>query len=75
MKNEWSISDEKSKLNCQIISNEGVNVFNLFIRFIEPTILVDPPLDAEIMTEEIFGPLLPIITVSLRRLCFSKLHA
>jgi acyl-CoA reductase-like NAD-dependent aldehyde dehydrogenase len=32
-------------------------------RFIEPTILVDPPLQAAIMTEEIFGPLLPIITV------------
>ncbi|XP_044505234.1 aldehyde dehydrogenase family 3 member F1-like [Mangifera indica] len=31
--------------------------------FIEPTILVNPPLDAAIMTEEIFGPLLPIITV------------
>ncbi|XVF62136.1 hypothetical protein PTKIN_Ptkin08bG0192800 [Pterospermum kingtungense] len=30
---------------------------------IEPTILLDPPLDSEIMTEEIFGPLLPIITV------------
>lgn len=24
---------------------------------------MDPPLDAAIMTEEIFGPLLPIITV------------
>lgn len=32
-------------------------------RVIEPTILLDPPLDAEIMEEEIFGPLLPIITV------------
>ncbi|KAG9441769.1 hypothetical protein H6P81_017623 [Aristolochia fimbriata] len=31
--------------------------------FIEPTILLNPPLDANIMTEEIFGPLLPIITV------------
>ncbi|KAI3791390.1 hypothetical protein L2E82_05158 [Cichorium intybus] len=31
--------------------------------FIGPTILVDPPLDAAIMTEEIFGPLLPIITL------------
>ncbi|XP_065021609.1 aldehyde dehydrogenase family 3 member F1-like isoform X1 [Musa acuminata AAA Group] len=31
--------------------------------FIEPTILLDPPLDAEIMNEEIFGPLLPIITL------------
>ncbi|KAJ4714276.1 Aldehyde dehydrogenase [Melia azedarach] len=32
--------------------------------FIEPTILLDPPLDAEIMTEEIFGPLLSIITLN-----------
>nr|KYP48434.1 Aldehyde dehydrogenase family 3 member F1 [Cajanus cajan] len=31
--------------------------------FIEPTILLDPPLDSQIMTEEIFGPLLPIITI------------
>ncbi|KAH9615208.1 hypothetical protein KSS87_021852 [Heliosperma pusillum] len=31
--------------------------------YFEPTILVDPPLDAEIMTEEIFGPLLPVITL------------
>ncbi|XP_027918214.1 aldehyde dehydrogenase family 3 member F1 [Vigna unguiculata] len=32
--------------------------------FIEPTILLDPPLDSQIMTEEIFGPLLPIITLN-----------
>ncbi|KAK7317133.1 hypothetical protein RJT34_01109 [Clitoria ternatea] len=31
-------------------------------RFIEPTILLDPPVDSKIMTEEIFDPLLPIIT-------------
>ncbi|XP_072069182.1 aldehyde dehydrogenase family 3 member F1 isoform X4 [Arachis hypogaea] len=31
--------------------------------FIEPTILLNPPLESVIMTEEIFGPLLPIITV------------
>jgi acyl-CoA reductase-like NAD-dependent aldehyde dehydrogenase len=30
----------------------------------EPTILLDPPLESAIMTEEIFGPLLPIITVT-----------
>ncbi|KAI4386791.1 hypothetical protein MLD38_004693 [Melastoma candidum] len=33
------------------------------ILFIEPTILLDPPLDSELMMSEIFGPLLPIITV------------
>ncbi|XP_065630934.1 aldehyde dehydrogenase family 3 member F1 [Quercus suber] len=31
--------------------------------YIEPTILLNPPLNADIMNEEIFGPLLPIITV------------
>ncbi|KAK6922647.1 Aldehyde dehydrogenase domain [Dillenia turbinata] len=30
---------------------------------IQPTILLNPPLNSELMTEEIFGPLLPIITV------------
>ncbi|KAL9229530.1 hypothetical protein vseg_004988 [Gypsophila vaccaria] len=29
----------------------------------EPTILLDPPLDSEVMNEEIFGPILPIITL------------
>ncbi|KAG5104305.1 hypothetical protein JHK82_041275 [Glycine max] len=31
--------------------------------FIEPTILLDPPLDSAVMAEEIFGPVLPIITL------------
>jgi aldehyde dehydrogenase (NAD+) len=35
-------------------------------RTIEPTILLNPPLDSDIMTEEIFGPILPIITVRRR---------
>ncbi|TKW07231.1 hypothetical protein SEVIR_7G294400v4 [Setaria viridis] len=30
---------------------------------IAPTLLLDPPLDSAIMKEEVFGPLLPIITV------------
>jgi aldehyde dehydrogenase (NAD+) len=32
-------------------------------RFVEPTIVLDPPVDSALMTEEIFGPLLPVITV------------
>jgi len=32
------------------------------VKHVEPTIIVNPKLDAEIMTDEIFGPLLPIIT-------------
>lgn len=30
---------------------------------IEPTVIVDPPLDDPVMTDEIFGPILPVITV------------
>ena len=32
-------------------------------RFIEPTLLDNPPLDSPVMTEEIFGPVFPIITL------------
>ena len=32
-------------------------------RFVEPTIVLDPPPDSALMTEEIFGPVLPIVTV------------
>lgn len=31
--------------------------------YIQPTILLDPPLSSEIMNDEIFGPLLPVITL------------
>lgn len=32
-------------------------------RYIAPTLLLDPPPDSPVMTEEIFGPLLPLVTV------------
>ncbi|KAL2497681.1 Aldehyde dehydrogenase family 3 member F1 [Abeliophyllum distichum] len=55
---------------CNLLEDPGVAAsivyggsFDKQNLFIEPTILLDPPLDAEIMTEEIFGPLLPIITL------------
>ncbi|XP_078166717.1 aldehyde dehydrogenase 3F1 [Carex rostrata] len=55
---------------CNLLQNESVAAsivhggsMNPEKLFIEPTILLNPPLDAEIMTEEIFGPLLPIITL------------
>ena len=32
-------------------------------RFVEPTIVLDPPPDSALMQEEIFGPVLPVITV------------
>ncbi|GMN26360.1 hypothetical protein TIFTF001_001268 [Ficus carica] len=48
------------RVTASIVYGGKMDEENLFI---EPTILVDPPLESEIMTEEIFGPLLPIITL------------
>ncbi|VAH34764.1 unnamed protein product [Triticum turgidum subsp. durum] len=45
---------------ASVLHGGGLDAKNLSI---EPTILLNPPLDSAIMTEEIFGPLLPIITV------------
>lgn len=33
-------------------------------RFVQPTIVVDPKKDSILMTEEIFGPVLPVLTVN-----------
>jgi aldehyde dehydrogenase (NAD+) len=44
----------------QVVLGGGSDAATLTI---EPTVVVDPPLDEPLMTEEIFGPILPIITV------------
>ncbi|KAK6119797.1 hypothetical protein DH2020_046466 [Rehmannia glutinosa] len=47
-------------VQASIVHGGSLDEDNLFI---EPTLLVDPSVNAGIMTEEIFGPLLPIITL------------
>ena len=37
--------------------------FDAETRFIEPTLLDNPALDSPVMTEEIFGPVFPVITI------------
>ncbi|CAN4105580.1 unnamed protein product [Withania somnifera] len=49
------------KVAASVVYGGSVDEENMVI---EPTILLNPPLDADIMTEEIFGPLLPIITLN-----------
>ncbi|MUL67359.1 aldehyde dehydrogenase family protein [Mycobacterium sp. CBMA 234] len=44
----------------EVVTGGGTNPARLTI---QPTVVVDPPLDAPVMTEEIFGPILPVITV------------
>lgn len=40
----------------------GGQVFCKEVKHIEPTIILNPSLDSELMTNEIFGPIMPIIT-------------
>nr|GMD64738.1 aldehyde dehydrogenase family 3 member F1-like [Ipomoea batatas] len=56
-----SLLDEP-KVKASLVYGGLMDEDNLFI---EPTLLVDPPLNAAVMTEEIFGPILPIITVRI----------
>ncbi|XP_057797974.1 aldehyde dehydrogenase family 3 member F1-like [Salvia miltiorrhiza] len=49
-----------SMVKACVVHGGSLDEDNLYI---EPTLLLDPPLEAEIMTEEVFGPLLPIITL------------
>lgn len=39
--------------------------FDAALNYVEPTILTNVPLDAKVMQEEIFGPLLPILTLKI----------
>ncbi|KAK7261538.1 hypothetical protein RIF29_27852 [Crotalaria pallida] len=55
-----SFLTDDPKVKDSVVYGGSMDKDNLFI---EPTILLDPPLDSAIMTEEIFGPLLPIITL------------
>ena len=58
--NKNNLSRLQTILKDQIIEFGGeVSQDNLFI---EPTIIVDPKMDSEIMNEEIFGPILPILS-------------
>lgn len=47
---------------CQVVVG-GSAQCRVDDRYICPTIVLNPPLDSRLMTEEIFGPILPIITV------------
>ena len=60
------ISDFHVKRLAKLIETSGGQVvyggkINEEIKYIEPTILFNPKLDSDIMKEEIFGPIMPII--------------
>ncbi len=60
------INQRHAKRISSYLSHIDITVggeFDLENRYISPTIVVNPPLDSALMTEEIFGPILPIIAV------------
>jgi aldehyde dehydrogenase (NAD+) len=50
-----------SYLEGQTIVHGGNN--DAEVRYIEPTLVLEPKLDSAVMSEEIFGPILPIVPV------------
>ncbi|XP_068342633.1 aldehyde dehydrogenase family 3 member F1-like [Pyrus communis] len=63
IKRFYSESPKDSKCLARVVNKRHFERLRNLFQDPPPTILLDPPLDAAIMTEEIFGPLLPIITV------------
>jgi len=51
------LEDAKAK-GAKVVAGGGVNVAD---QWVAPTLLTDIPKDAKVMTEEIFGPLLPVL--------------
>ena len=60
------INDFHVKRLTRLMQTAGGNIVHggkirTDIKYIEPTIIVEPKMDSELMTDEIFGPILPII--------------
>jgi acyl-CoA reductase-like NAD-dependent aldehyde dehydrogenase len=59
---EQNMDDKRTK----IIAG-GSKFCNAAARYVEPTIIINPPADSKLMQEEIFGPILPVVTVKSRQ--------
>ena len=58
------IKELEAKLPSSSIPFGGSKYCNTSQKYIHPTIILNPPLDSKLMTEEIFGPILPILPIS-----------
>mmetsp|Transcript_15891 Transcript_15891/g.24478 ORF Transcript_15891/g.24478 Transcript_15891/m.24478 type:complete len:231 (-) Transcript_15891:72-764(-) len=53
------LDDIKNAPKTQVLMGGKVDIDNLYL---SPTVVMNPPLDSKMMTEEIFGTILPILT-------------
>lgn len=54
-----SMIEEVREAGSRVLQPEGSESGN--VRKLAPTVVIDPPADSQMMTEEIFGPILPIL--------------
>ena len=59
-------TDDASKKKITKILVGGSKLCDTENRFIYPTVVLNPPADSRLMKEEIFGPILPIVSVKSR---------
>lgn len=60
------VNQRHAKRVSEYLTNVDVETggeFDIENRYIAPTIVINPPLDSPLMVDEIFGPILPIITI------------
>lgn len=65
---------EAHEKGAQIYQFEAHSELGEKVRKLLPTIIVNPPDNSRVMTEEIFGPILPIITYSKRSEVIDKIQ-
>jgi aldehyde dehydrogenase (NAD+) len=59
-------SERHAERFAKLLAGQNVRVggqVDVAKRYVAPTVVLDPPHDSELMREEIFGPVLPVITV------------
>jgi aldehyde dehydrogenase (NAD+) len=59
-------SERHAERFAKLLAGQNVRIggqVDVAKRYVAPTVVLDPPHDSELMREEIFGPVLPVITV------------
>lgn len=57
------LTDEAARRGAQVLTLPDANAHDIDARVFAPTLVLDAPEDSRVMQDEIFGPILPIVTV------------
>jgi aldehyde dehydrogenase (NAD+) len=62
------VNERHTRRLDELMTGHGGNIafggsVDVAARFVEPTVIVDPDPDSPLMTDEIFGPILPVLTI------------